>query len=249
MKQYEAVVETMKRLGGIATLGQLYQEVFKLKECQWKTKTPFASVRRIVQQTPKEIYKIKPGLYGLVSHRKQLEAQGFLVETEKNRKSKAYVEFSHSYYQGLLLTMGNLKKLNTFAPAQDKNRKFMGTELGSIQTLPKIPPFSYERLVQRSSTIDVIWFNAREMPHSFFEVEYSTDICNALGKYMDLCDFNVRMIIVADAKRKMEYSDKIGREAYKTLRHPVSRVSFLDYDSLCRQYERELELQTCEVVL
>lgn len=29
MKQYEAVIETLKRLGGIATLGQLYQEVLK----------------------------------------------------------------------------------------------------------------------------------------------------------------------------------------------------------------------------
>ena len=34
MKQYEAVIETLQRLGGIATLGQLYQEVFKINDCQ-----------------------------------------------------------------------------------------------------------------------------------------------------------------------------------------------------------------------
>ena len=56
MKQNEAVIVTLERLGGIATLGQLNQEVFKIKECTWKTKTPFASIRRIVQQH-KEIYK------------------------------------------------------------------------------------------------------------------------------------------------------------------------------------------------
>ena len=50
MNQNEAVIVTLERLGGIATLGQLNQEVFKLTECTWKTKTPFASIRRIVQQ-------------------------------------------------------------------------------------------------------------------------------------------------------------------------------------------------------
>ena len=60
MKQYEAVIETLDKLGGVATLGDLNSEVFKIQECEWKTKTPFASIRRIVQQT-KGIYKIKPG--------------------------------------------------------------------------------------------------------------------------------------------------------------------------------------------
>ena len=50
MKQNEAIILTFERLGGIATLGQLNQEVFKIKDCEWKTKTPFASIRRIVQQ-------------------------------------------------------------------------------------------------------------------------------------------------------------------------------------------------------
>ena len=62
MKQYEAVIETLEMLGGVATLGELNKEVFKIKDCEWRTKTPFASIRRIVQQT-KGIYKIKPGLY------------------------------------------------------------------------------------------------------------------------------------------------------------------------------------------
>ena len=47
MKQYEAVIQTLEKLGGVATLGQLNQEVFKIKDCEWKTKTPFASIRRI----------------------------------------------------------------------------------------------------------------------------------------------------------------------------------------------------------
>lgn len=64
MTQREAVIQTLEGLGGIATLGTLYQEVFKISECIWKTKTPFASIRQIVQLAP-EIYKIKPGLWNL----------------------------------------------------------------------------------------------------------------------------------------------------------------------------------------
>jgi hypothetical protein len=33
MTQREAVIQTLERLGGIATLGTLYQEVFKITEC------------------------------------------------------------------------------------------------------------------------------------------------------------------------------------------------------------------------
>lgn len=51
MKQHEAVIETLERLGGIATLGELNKEVFKIKDCKWRTKTPFASIRRIMQVT------------------------------------------------------------------------------------------------------------------------------------------------------------------------------------------------------
>ena len=84
MKQYEAVIETVERLGGVATLGELNREVFKIKDCKWNTKTPFASIRRIVQTT-NGIYKIRPGLYGLEKYRKQIEERGMVAETEKEQ--------------------------------------------------------------------------------------------------------------------------------------------------------------------
>ena len=86
----------------------MYQEVFKITECTWKTKTPFASIRQIVQLAP-EIYKIKPGLWALESHRKELKSNGIFEQTEKNKESAEVKNFNHSYYQGLLLTMGNLR--------------------------------------------------------------------------------------------------------------------------------------------
>lgn len=237
MKQHEAVISTLENLGGIATLGQLNQEVFKIKDCEWKTKTPFASIRRIVQ-TNKNIYKIKPGLYGLNSHKKQNESKGIFEENAENKYSKEILEFNHSYYQGLILTIGNLKKFQTFLPNQDKNKFFLNEKLGEISTLNKIPAYSYENLVHRSSTIDVVWFNERLMPHSFFEVEHSTDIQNSLLKFNDLQDFYSRMFIVADKVRKDEFEKKSNYAALKDIK---SRVQFLDYEILTKQYEQIIE--------
>lgn len=242
MTQWEAVVETMRKLGGMATLGKLNQEVFKITNCEWKTKTPFASIRRIVQQTPEFIYRIKPGLYGLVECKKELEANGFVVETEKNKKSKAFQEFTHSYYQGILLELGKLMEYNTYVPNQDKNKKYdVLHTLGNLSTLEAIPSFTYPHLVSRSSTIDVIWFNDRGLPNSFYEVEHTTDIQNSLLKYEELQDFYVHMFIVADVTRKEEYQKKMAYTAFKDLK---GRVEFLDYERLIKIYNNKLESMT-----
>jgi len=247
MKQNEAVIRTIELLGGVATLGQLNQEVFKITDCNWKTKTPFASIRRIVQ-TNKGIYKIKPGLYGLINFKNKNESRGIIVETEANKNSKEIIEFNHSYFQGLLLTIGNLKGLKTFVPNQDKNRIFLNTRLNDIRTLNELPIYSYPKTVQRSSTVDVIWFNEREMPHSFFEVEHSTDIQNSLLKFSDLQDFYSRMVIVANSKRKDEYLNKLNYSSFKNLLNS-NRVSFMDYEALNKQYEGIIEQQKFEFIL
>lgn len=193
MKQYEAVIETLDRLGGVATLGDLNREVFKIKDCEWKTKTPFASIRRIVQQT-KGIYKIKPGLYGLEKYKRQNEDRGIVVETEKNKNAENIRMFNHTYYQGILLIIGKYHGMQTFIPQQDKNKKFYnGQKLQELSSLTEQPPYSYPQIIKRSSTIDTIWFNKRNMPHSFFEIEHSTDIQNSLLKFNDLQDFSVNL--------------------------------------------------------
>ena len=247
MKQYEAVIQTLEKLGGIATLGQLNQEVFKIENCAWKTKTPYASIRRIVQEND-NIYKIKPGLWALKSHRKELEDLGIIVENEKNKDSEEIQEFNHAYYQGLLLTVGNLRNMKTFVPNQDKNKLYGKQKLGEIRSLQEIPVFSYENIVHRSSTIDVIWFNERNMPDSLFEVEHSTDIQNSLLKFNDLRDFYTRMVIVADEKRRTEYTTKIHYSSFENLTKE-KRVHFLSYTQLEEQYNQELKKQEFDFIL
>lgn len=248
MTQPQAVIETIEMLGGLATLNQINQHVFEITDCQWGSKTPFASIRRIVRHT-KGIYRIKPGLYALESHRLTLENNGIIVQNEHNQDSEIVQTFNHAYYQGLLLEMGKMRHLDTFVPDQDKNKQFLNQALlGDLRTIQSIPEYSYPQLVKRSSTIDVIWFNDRHMPHSFFEVEHSTDIQNSLLKFNDLQDFAARMIIVADEKRRHEFISKMGYAAFHQLADE-KRVAFLSYESLGKQYEQEFEKQKLDFIL
>ncbi|MDO8549684.1 MAG: hypothetical protein Q7S39_05985, partial [Ignavibacteria bacterium] len=171
MKQYEYVIKAMEDNGGFATLSQLYQ---KTDISGWKTKSPFASIRRIVQDS-RFFFKIKPGLWALNDSREKVLN---LFDIKPN-DTKSNERFEHSYYQGLLVELGNMKGFNTFVPNQDKNRMFLTKKLGSVSTLGNIYPFAYEEVLIRAKTVDAIWFNERKFPHSLFEVEHSTDFQNS----------------------------------------------------------------------
>ena len=240
MKQYEAVIKTIENLGGIATLGQINQEIFKIENCEWKTKTPYASIRRIVQ-IDKNIYKIKPGLYALAKYRGKFEEQGIIAEDRED--SENFIEFNHSYYQGLLTEIGNMKGMHTYVPYQDKNKLFLYQPLKNIASLENICDFSYSNIVNRAKTIDVIWFNERKLPSSFFEVEHSSDIQNSLLKFNDLQDFYSNLYIVSSKNRKEEFIKKINYSSFKEIKE---RVRFIDYQYVSDLHTKISELKTIE---
>lgn len=234
MKQWEAVVKTMENLWWMATLWELNYHVFKIKDCERKTKTPFASIRRIVQECP-EIYRIKPWLYWLVNYKKKNEA---LWIFEFNEKWNNNEEFSHSYYQWLIVEIWNFKKYQTYIPQQDQNKSFLNKKLWDLSNVHKIYEFWYENFIKRAKTVDVIRFNNRNMPNHFYEVEHSTDIQNSLLKFVELQDFNAKFTIVADFKRKKEYEKKLSQVAFDSIK---KRVDFLDYETLAQYHSKAYE--------
>jgi hypothetical protein len=239
MKQHEAVIKAMQDNGGYATLAYLYQNVLKIKECNWKTKTPLASIRRIVQDN-RFFFRIRPGLWALNSFKNRLPPEIF----PSNKVSEIQQEIlGHSYYQGLLIEIGNLKNYETFVPSQDRNRQFLNRRLGEIATLQNYYQFSYENLVRRAQTIDVSWFNERKMPFSLFEIEYSTDFHKSLLKFNELQDFNVIFYIVSDKRRKEEFKEKISFNAFGPIR---SRVNHIDFDKLSDWHSKTFEIVTLE---
>jgi hypothetical protein len=224
MKQYEAVMTVMEENGGFATLGYLNQNVLKVPGCNWKTKTPFASIRRIVQDE-RFFFKIRPGLWALNSHKHLLPAE--MLPSKKTKPEET--EFTHSYYQGLLVQLGNLKKFQTFIPAQDKNRIFLRNQkLSDLTSLPSIYQFTYSDIVKKAGTIDVLWFNERRMPSSLFEVEHSTDIKNSLIKFVELRDFRTDMVIVADKVRERTFEDILKLSVFEPIKKYVRFMSYED---------------------
>jgi len=150
------------------------------------------------------------------------------------RESAEHREFSHSYYQGLIIQLGNLQRFQTHVAPQDRNRVFLGSgTLGDLASLRVMHPFSYPRLVTCARTVDVVWFNERQMPTALFEVEHSTDMKNSLVKYVELQDFRTDMIVVADKCRSRQFEQTLSLQAFR----PIQRfVRFLGYQELSDYY-------------
>lgn len=238
MKQFEAVIKVMEENGGYATLGHLYQHVLKIPNCEWKTKTPFASIRRIVQDS-RFFFKIKPGLWALNKHKDEIVKQ-FEIG---NSKSIINQEFTHTYFQGLVAEIGNCKGFTTYVPPQDKNRKYLNKKLNEVVSLENIYEFTYPHVINKAKTIDIIWFNQRKYPHSVFEVEHSTSFYNSLLKFTELIDFSSKFFIVSDVNRKKEYESKITLDAFSEIQN---RVTFLDYEKLSKWHSNAHEMMNIE---
>lgn len=231
MSQKDNVIEAMRRNGGYATFQQLNQMV---DFSTWKTKTPQASIRQIVQ-IHDEFFRIRSGLWALTECKDDVLSR-FDIEENNNRSDEI---FTHSYYQGIIVELGNMHNYTTYVPNQDKNKKFLERKLSELTTEPELPNFTYESIANRAKTVDVIWFNERRMPFRFYEVEHSTNITNSLDKFYELQDFRADFYIIADESRRNQFNSLLERNIYNSIRR---YVKFFNYDNLINQYSRESAL-------
>lgn len=241
MKQYEAVIKVMEENDGYATLSYLYEKALKIPNVIWRTKTPFASIRRIVQDG-RFFFKIKPGLWALKTYNDKLPPEVLsLIEEDKQVEKEG--KFTHSFYQGMIVEIGIFKGFKTYVPPQDKNKKFLNKPLKEIVDLKTIFKFTYEDLIQKIKSIDVLWFNERKFPTSVFEVEHTTDFRNGLLKFLELQDFNVKLYIVSSNARKKEFLNKIDFTSFQPIKN---KVKFLDYEYVSQWHSKSSELLLIE---
>jgi len=231
MSQKDNVIEAMRQNGGYATFQQLNRLV---DYSTWKTKTPQASIRQIVQVYD-EFFRIKPGLWALTEYKDDVLRRFDIIEND-GRSDEA---FTHSYYQGIIVELGNMRNYKTYVPNQDKNKKFLEKRLCELTTEHELPCFTYEEIVRRARTVDVIWFNERKMPYRFYEVEHSTNITNSLDKFYELQDFRADFYIIADESRRRQFDSLIERNIYSSIRN---YVRFFNYENLVNQYSKESDL-------
>ena len=181
-------------------------------------------------------FRIQPGLWAL----KEFE-NDVLSKFQLKTRNKQQVElFTHSYYQGLVVEIGNMNKFQTYVPPQDKNRLFLEKPLKELAGLPEIYNFTYPEILRKAITIDVIWFNERKLPHSFFEVEHSTDIQNSLTKFFELQDYFARFFIIADESRKKQFDNIMGKSIFAPIKN---RVVFADYENIVNQHSNMTKMK------
>lgn len=233
MNQREAVIEAMKANGGYATLGSLYRQALEIPGVEWKSRTPFKSINRIVQD-PRYFFRLRPGLWAL------LEAKDKLPSDVGERPRP---QNDHTYYQGLLVELGNLRKQQTFVPKQDRGRSFLGKPLGRLVTVEDIFPFTYEQVVARAATVDVIWFNERKMPTEFIEVENTTDMHGAFLKFVTFDGFYSTFRVVAPEARKKEFASKLTHPSFASV---AKRTKFTSYDVISQMHTKAGEAVALE---
>lgn len=221
MTQEQQVIETLRKQGGYATLHRLNET---MDFSTWKTKTPEASVRRIVQNS-NAIFRIQPGLWALEEAKDKILKQLKIKEGDP----KSVEKFNHAYYQGLLIEIGHYKNSSTYVPPQDQHRLFLDKELGALSDYKIIPQFTFEHILRKARTVDVIWFNERCMPTHFYEIEHTTDIKNSLTKFYELQDFFSSFYIVAHNHRTKEFNDKINASIFSPIK---ARVEFISYEKV-----------------
>lgn len=227
----QAIEQAIIQLGYIATLKDIYKLAPTFKT--FIGKTPHKTINERVQRNDNFV-KLKPGLYGLKNYLYKIPDE-FNPKVPKTEEEENKI--THSYVQGMLLEVGNINGYKTFTP--DKNCMFVKKRLDEVMTLNEIPLFTFDKIIQSTRFIDVIWFNERNFPHTLFEIEHSTNFRNSLVKFVELQDFNTKMILIAPKEQSKinKFQKEIDKAAFSSIKN---RVQFYDYDFVEKLYENQI---------
>ena len=223
-----AIEQIMLHNGYFAPLKIIYKELWKYKD-QSKIlgKTPFNTVQAIVQRD-KKFTKIGIGVYALTEHLNKLPTLT-PPKTESEKRERL-----HAKYQGMLIEIGNNRDEVENTYTNDKKWLFDNKTLGSLITLPEVPHFTYENIINETVRyFDVIWFNKRGFPLKIFEVEHSTNFRDAFVKFMELQDFKTAFYCVASEDRIDKFQKEINKSTFVPLKN---RCEFFSYEQIENDY-------------
>jgi len=228
----EAIEQVMLKNSYFAPLKLLHEEAPKLKS--FYGKTPHKTINERVQRDDR-FTRIVPGVWALSNSLDKLPDY-LSPKVEKSEEDRQKI--THSSIQGMLIEIGNIREYQTYTP--DKNSLFLMNKLCELTSLQEIPKFSYDHIIQSAKYIDVIWFNSRLFPSYIIEVEHSTNFRNSLIKFVELQDFQTKMMITAPQNRFERYRDEINKAAFTDI---SKRVNFISYEKLETVYNNQLEFR------
>ncbi len=228
----EAIEQVMLHNGYFAPLKLIYKNIWEYKDKEKVIgKTPHMTIQERVQRDGR-FTRIGLGVYALTEFLEKLPK----VATPKTELEKK--ERLHTTIQGMLIEIGNNRNEVENTYTNDKKCLFENKTLGSLATLPEVPLFTYEYIINETVRFfDVIWFNGRGYPRTIFEVEHSTDFRDAFIKFMELQDFRTRFCCVSFNERKEKFDKELKKTAFEPL---VQRCEFVSYDKVENDYKLAL---------
>lgn len=224
----DAIEQVMLNNWFYAPLALIYKEFPK-----YRTKTGLTPDKTIQErvQRDKKFTKIGYGVYALTKFLDKLPKEKD-IKTVKDK-----IERTHSRIQWMLIEIGNMNWYETYTP--DKNWIFINRELWKISTLDKVPPFTYEKIINDSiKFVDVIRFNERWFPVKLIEVENSTDFRSWLIKMNEIQDFRTDFLFIADENRRTKFETEKEKIAFKNIK---DRCIFQTYNFIENWYEHSLK--------
>lgn len=224
----DAIEQIMIKNGYYAPLPLIYKEFWKYRE---KTGlTPDKTIQERVQRD-KRFTKIGYWVYALTEYLDKLPKE------KETKTEKEKTERMHSRIQWMLIEIWNMNGFDTYTP--DKNWIFINKEIWKLATLDKIPPFTYEKIINDSiKFVDVIWFNERWFPAKLIEVENSTDFRAWFIKMNEIQDFRTDFLFIAPEERKNKFDTEKEKSAFKNIK---DRCIFQNYEFVEKLYNYHLE--------
>lgn len=224
----KAIEQVMLHNGYFAPLKLIYNEIWKYKDkSKIIGKTPDMTVQERVQRD-KRFTRIGLGVYALTEYLNKLPP----ITSPKTK------EYLHTKIQGMLIEIGNNKNEVENTYTNDKGKIFDNKTLGSLTTLPKVPPFTFEYIINQTVRFfDVIWFNKRDYPFKIFEVEDTTDFTRSLNKFIELQDFRTAFYCISSRDREEKFKREINKAICEPLRN---RCEFISYEQVENDYKLAL---------
>lgn len=230
----DAIIEVLKSHSNMASLKALHIEAPKIYAQYNKISglTPYKTINERVQRDSR-ITRLAPGQYAISEFLKELPKEYNPEHQTKDEKD----ELTHVAIQSILLQLGELYNLKTYTP--DKSKKYFDKKLVDFVTLIDYPEFTYKRVIDRVKMVDVTWFNERMYPSCIFEVEHTSDMKNALSKFIELVDFKTKMRIVSPKERENDFNKIMEQPTFKII---FNQVKFWNYEKVEKLYLYEKEI-------
>ena len=227
MTKVEAIAKVMEDNGGVANLGIIYDNITKYYPTAKDSKDWEAGIRGVLYReirNNRRFKKIGLSIYAITDY-----------QEEQKPKSTNSIRM-HSYIEGICLELGNFNNYLTYTADPSANYRD-NLRLSNFATMPEMPLFSYDGIVNEARRIDVIWFNNKGLafPKKVFEIVDSIGTLNgAFNRSLQLQNFITEFYIVAPEKHHDKYLQTMELEIYQSQKE---RFSFINYDDIIELYE------------